>query len=152
MTYENNTLKYDLLRQYIIQLLLGNRDLRSANIEFFGQDNIKMAPYYDFGYYGYINPTRKTASSYKLHYGIETFCDYTHVEFDYFIKKGSVEEIEMFEEYLEKLKEVNLKEILKEIKEQTEKNIPKQIKEILLFEAESNLEDIELYLKRVNHK
>ncbi len=161
--YGGGVLEKDILTQYAIQILLGNRDLRATNMEFYFENKLKMAPFYDFGYYGYINPVLETnqnnnenrdceekpKQTYRLSYNRVTYSLSAAQEFAYFLKKGKRKEIVLFKEYLERLKEVNLNGILKEIKEQTEHNIPKQTKEILLYQVTSNLEDIEsIILKR----
>lgn len=160
--YADN-LQKDILIQYVMQILLGNRDLRASNIEFYLEDKLKMAPFYDFGYYGYINPRLeaektknenqnaepKERQQYRLKYNRNTYNLSADREFAYFLQKGKSEEFVLFKEYLEKLKEINLNGILKEIQEKTEQNVPKQTKEILLYQVTSNLEDIEnIILKR----
>ena len=142
-------LRKKLLEAFIVQILLGNNDLTSKNMELFEEDKIvKFSPLFDFGNYGEID-LAKNKSSYRFQFSKipndEVFLPKGTIRV--FMKVGSKEDIRLFKEYLYLVKRIRLNYIFEEIEENTCCFIPEYIKLSLKRRVVKNIKDVSEILK-----
>ena len=135
-------LEKDLVTRFIVQILLGNRDLNASNMEiiYTGEKPI-FAPFYDFGDYGEIHINGLIKRSYKLPYksDIDAYQSKPLDTIKDFFQFASKKELELYKEYLEKLKAISLDTVLKSIYEIQEVKIPFLIRKKLKQEVNENI-------------
>lgn len=151
--YSMETIKHSLLIQFIIQILLGNWDLVSRNIEIQydkEKNELLFSPFYDFTFYGNIE-LNNPLSCYS-------FRDrwYNHpVDLDpmktleNFFNRAETYELEELKKYLEKFKNINLVKNIYEMEELTEREIAVEIKNQLIDNTEKCFLDAEGYIREL---
>ena len=144
-------IEQELLERFIIQILLGNSDLKPANLETYVEDSfLHFSPFYDFGLYGTIRIQDENENGYKLQYQDTPLTRNTppaSLTIENFLKNGSYKEISVLKEYLEKIKEIQFNEVFMDIKEQTKENVLEGIKRVLSLEVKNNLQAIDAIMK-----
>jgi len=147
----NEETERELIERFIIQILLGNSDLKPANLETYIENSVlHFSPFYDFGWYGTIRMSDDKKNKYKLQYQQFPFDKDgipAEVTIENFLNNGNQAEIILFKEYLEKIKEIRLQEVFTEIKDKTEYNVPQGIKRVLTLEVENNIQNVDTIVK-----
>ncbi len=151
----NEKLEEDLLLQFIIQIILGNGDLQSRNIEIQYDEErqqLNLSPFYDLAYYGDIDVYNESGWSALTYHFLEKY--YEPVEdarpfrvIKNFLKKADRKHVELLREYLERLEQIDLARIIMEIEERTE-NVMENESYHLLFSLKRNLKDVSLLAKK----
>lgn len=138
----------EILTQFNIQILLGNRDLRDPNIEIIIDDVPKLAPFFDFSHYGTINIENKE-HGYRFLY--DKVAKNTKIAakktVEEYLKVGTRKELEQWKEYLEKIESMNLERIFLEIAETTSHQIEEEIKLQLKRNYCKNIESLRGMIK-----
>lgn len=150
--YSLENIKENLLTQFIIQIILGNWDLESRNMEIEYDKEKKetlFSPFYDFTFYGYIDFYNKEECY--------AFCDqnYNNIKerkaknsFENFLNHASSSEIELLKMYFEKFKRISLTKNIRTIGEKTEKEVPIEIKYELIKNTEKCFGEVEEYIRK----
>lgn len=138
----------ELIERFIIQILLGNSDLNSRNLEIYTDNStLRFSPFYDFGAYGTVNPKNKE-NGYKFQYKASEEDEIPAcVTLEDFFNDASRKEIEFLKEYLEKVQEIKIFEVFNTIKEQTEYAVPEGVQIVLKKELKENLENVHSYFQ-----
>ena len=137
-----------ILKQFIIQILFANVDLNPTNIEIYFDKEAKLFPFYDFALCGEINLNEKKYDyEFKYKRPIDDSPIHPRITLQEFIINTERKNLELFKEYLERMKEIQTKKILDEIKEQTEIKVPLGIKLKLQKEVKRNISNIESIVK-----
>lgn len=144
--------KKELLERFIMQILLGNSDLKASNMETYIENSrLRFSPFYDFGLCGTIDIKNSNKKGYKLHY--QRLDNYekipAKVTIEYFLKYAQKSEIELFKEYLTSIQKIYVDDIFELIKEQTKYNVPNEAQMVLKKEFQENLENVNSVIKRV---
>ena len=143
------TIEVELTLQFIIQILLGNLDLRAPNIEIIINEIPHVAPFYDFTHYGLVN-LQKNECCYQFKYNNKNYTKdkiSAKSTLEEFLKQGTKREIEMFKEYLEKVEEINLEHIFSAMESLINYKIDDEIKIPLRENYEQNIRNIHLVKK-----
>ena len=150
--FSHNGLIYDssieegLILQFIIQILLGNSDLRAPNIEIYVDGIPKFSPYYDFNHYGTVN-IENSMYCFLHHARQSKGKEVAKTTIENFIKTEKRKNIEQLKKYLEKTKELNLDFILNGIKEHTKAIVSEEIQLLLKKELVENLKNVDSIIK-----
>lgn len=146
--YSIEDIKENLLIQFIIQILLGNWDLYSRNIEIeYDKKKMHFSPFYDFTYYGDIGryetvPLRYAFQDQKYD-NLEKITP--EITLKNFLDTANFHEIETLKRYLEKIKKMSLHNNIRLIEKQTERQVPIEIKYRLIEDTQrcfNSVEDI----------
>lgn len=144
----NEEIDLGILKQFIIQILLANVDLNPTNIEIYFDEEAKLFPFYDFALCGEVNLKHiKYGYDFKYKRATDNSTISPRTTLQEFIINTDRKNLELFKEYLERMKEVRTRKILDEIKEQTETKIPLGIKLKLQKELKRNISNIESIVK-----
>lgn len=137
-------IKRQLLIQFIIQILLGNCDLQSKNIEIQYNTQMKkiiISPFYDLSFYGNISLHENRSYEFQYNYMEK---DITPLEtLVHFLNNASNNEIKLLKEYLEKIKKINLYNKIRCIEEQTKREVPYEIKYNLIEDTQNYIHDVD---------
>lgn len=141
----------DLYNQFIIQVLLGNSDLNCGNMSVILKDKLIMSPFYDFEKYGRAKSTNWHQNSFEFQ--AETPLDDYPIPFQKtikgFLNYASKEKIELFREYLETIKAMNIDKKINLIEEKTEHHVPLEISFKLKRELKSNIKCVDKTLRKL---
>lgn len=120
--FYSNIQKRRLLLYFIMQILLGNSDLRSSNLEIMIKNEIVLFPFYDFELCGEITlKLYEYFKNYLLKYDSKNrYRETPLMTLQIFLEEGSREEIEYFRENLSILRSVKPHKIFKICEEKTE--------------------------------
>lgn len=118
-------LKKETLIRFVLQILLGDNDTHGKNNEIWINPNPEMAPWYDFGEYGKLRLNRML-EDYALRYLPIEKNKWINMSpaFSSFIKNAPASEIEIFKQYMAKIREINTFRLFEEIEDKIESNIP----------------------------
>lgn len=144
--------KKELLERFIMQILLGNSDLKASNMETYTENSVlRFSPCYDFGLCGTIDLKNTDKKGYKLQYKMLDNYDKipAKVTIEYFLTHAQKREIELFKEYLTSIQKIYVDDIFELIKEQTKYNVPEGVQIVLKKELKENLENINSIVKNV---
>lgn len=136
-----------LTLQYLFQILFGNSDLNSTNIEIMIVEKPIIFPFYDFSDYGKISPNDKEGIFYKLNQSRQKKPMPANEEVKKFLKTTGSENLRLLKEYLEQIKTLNLDAYLNEIEETTNYKIPFITQMILKREIVDNTLAMEKIMK-----
>ncbi len=142
--------KKELLERFIMQILLGNSDLKASNMEIYIENSrLRFSPFYDFGFCGTIDIKNSNKKGYKFQYKMSDNYDAipADVTIKYFLTHAPKNEIELFQEYLINVQEIQADEIFGLIKEQTKYNVPEGVQIVLKRELKKNLENVNSIIK-----
>lgn len=142
--------KKELLERFIMQILLGNSDLKASNMEIYIENSrLRFSPFYDFGFCGTIDIKNSNKKGYKFQYKMLDNYDAipADVTIKYFLTHAPKNEIELFQEYLINVQEIQADEIFGLIKEQTKYNVPEGVQIVLKRELKKNLENVNSIIK-----
>lgn len=142
--------KKELLERFIMQILLGNSDLKASNMEIYIENSrLRFSPFYDFGFCGTIDIKNSNKKGYKFQYKMLDNYDAipADVTIKYFLTHAPKNEIELFQEYLINVQEIQADEIFGLIKEQTKYNVPEGVQIVLKRELKKNLENVNSVIK-----
>lgn len=150
--YSLQNIKQNLLTQFIIQIILGNWDLVSRNIEIQYDKEKKetiFSPFYDFTYYGYIDFYNKL-SRYAFREQFSNNIEKMNAEntLANFLNNATAYELEELKMYLERFKKISLTKNIKLIGENTEKEVPVEIKSKLIENIEKCFDDVESFIRK----
>lgn len=131
-----NELNEKTYLHFVIQLLLGNSDLNPKNIEIYIKDEPKISPFYDLRNYGYLKLVC-FYNDFLLKYNFQKESEWIKPEkvFYTFLKNASRNQLEIFLNYMEKIKEINTKPIFEQLEEENHQFISP----ILKFQLEKKL-------------
>lgn len=141
----------ECLKQFIVQIIGGNIDLRAQNMEIYIEEKAKFSPFYDFGSYGEIN--LKKHHNFPFRFQNRPMLEGEKVSPEKtirnFLKNANKEDIEMFKEYLELAKIAGSKTdiIFREMQEQISQEIPDKLKLILKNRLVNNIENMDTIVK-----
>ena len=154
--FYNSEIEKDIFLQFIIQILLGNGDLQSRNLEVqynIKNQELKLSPFYDLAFFGNV-PIFSDLGRWSNKY---CFLERIYERYDdnrpfiiikNFLQTSSETQIEILKEYLEKLEQMNYQKIVKNIEEQTEKKIEDNMKKEMVRSLTRNLQDISLIVRK----
>ncbi len=145
----HTSLQKELFFKFIMQILLGNSDLNSNNIEIIIGNRLTLSPFYGFENCGVID-LKETSfyNGYMFGYNqnAEDF-ESAATTIKKLLQIGSKTEIETFKDWLEHMKAANTNKIIKMSEEKIEKRIPKDIKLQLVREYKTNLQNVDSIVK-----
>ena len=133
------------LLEFIAQVIGGNTDLRSQNMEIYIEDKAKFSPLYDFGGYGEINLQGKRFPYRFQNQRIRKKEVITPQKtLERFLKNAPKKEIEEFKKYLELARdESKVEKTIQEMKEQTNHIIPEKIETRIKKRVKQNINNIQ---------
>lgn len=116
-----NALKTETLKAFILQILLGNSDLHSNNIDVIIDKKPKLIPLYDFERYGKTRLQKHSLTPFQMEYcGSQSNPQKTLLKF---LKKATQEELNILRLFMTIIEEIDFNRVLEEM----ENNIHRKI-------------------------